>query len=204
MEVSTIAAFWAISMLFVITPGADWAYAITAGLSNRAATPAVGGLLAGHLVATIAVSAGAGVLINSIPHAMVVLTIIGAAYLLWLGIGMLRHPSVPSTENIQVQTTSASWALKGFGVSGLNPKVFLLFLAVLPQFSQSSAGLSVSVQMAVLGLVHVLNCAIAYTLVAAFANSVLRSRPEAARIVSQLSGAAMVGIAVLLTFEQIH
>lgn len=204
MEVSTVAAFWAISMFFVITPGADWAYAITAGLSNRAATPAVGGLLTGHLVATIAVSAGAGVLISSIPHAMATLTIAGAAYLLWLGIGMLRHPPVPDTGNAQVQTTSASWALKGFGVSGLNPKVFLLFLAVLPQFSEPSAVLPVSVQMAVLGLVHVFNCAVAYTLVAAFANAVLRSRPEAARFVSRLSGAAMVGIAVLLTFEQMH
>ena len=35
MEISTVAAFWAVSLLFVITPGADWAYAINAGLRQR-------------------------------------------------------------------------------------------------------------------------------------------------------------------------
>ena len=35
MAGSTVAAFWAVSFLLVITPGADWAYAIAAGLRHR-------------------------------------------------------------------------------------------------------------------------------------------------------------------------
>ncbi|WP_394525483.1 hypothetical protein [Paenarthrobacter nicotinovorans] len=35
MPFGTLAAFWAVSFLFVITPGADWAYAISAGLRHR-------------------------------------------------------------------------------------------------------------------------------------------------------------------------
>jgi hypothetical protein len=35
MPVATIAAFWGVSMLFVLTPGADWAYAIPSGLRHR-------------------------------------------------------------------------------------------------------------------------------------------------------------------------
>ncbi len=58
MAVATIAAFWAVSFLFVITPRADWAYAIAAGLRHRTVLPAVGGLLAGHLAATAVVAAG--------------------------------------------------------------------------------------------------------------------------------------------------
>ena len=52
MAVTTLAAFWAVSVLFVLTPGADWAYAIAAGLRHRSVLPAVGGMLTGHLLAT--------------------------------------------------------------------------------------------------------------------------------------------------------
>ncbi|MEU7747462.1 hypothetical protein [Nonomuraea sp. NPDC049158] len=44
----------AVSSAFVVTPGADWAYAIAAGLRHRTVLPAVGGLLIGHLAATAA------------------------------------------------------------------------------------------------------------------------------------------------------
>jgi threonine/homoserine/homoserine lactone efflux protein len=43
MAGGTVAAFWAVSFLFVVTPGADWAYAIAAGLRHRVVLPAVGG-----------------------------------------------------------------------------------------------------------------------------------------------------------------
>ena len=60
MTLSVLAAFWAVSFLFIITPGADWAYAISAGMRGRWVTPAVAGLLSGHLLATIIVAAGVG------------------------------------------------------------------------------------------------------------------------------------------------
>ncbi len=59
MAGGTVAAFWAVSFLLVITPGADWAYAIAAGLRHSTVLPAVGGLLTGHLAATAVVAAGA-------------------------------------------------------------------------------------------------------------------------------------------------
>src|SRR3954469_12259806 len=104
MSVAMIAAFWAVSMLFVLTPGADWAYAISSGLRHRSVVPALGGLLSGHLLATVVVAAGgAGVLggfplgvaalLAGSPVVLPVLTVVGAAYLVWLGIGMLRHPA---------------------------------------------------------------------------------------------------------------
>jgi threonine/homoserine/homoserine lactone efflux protein len=97
MAGATVAAFWAVSFLFVMTPGADWAYAIAAGLRHRVVLPAVAGLLAGHLLATAVVAAGVGALVTRLPMVLTVLTAVGAAYLVWLGIGMLAHPgSAPS------------------------------------------------------------------------------------------------------------
>ena len=94
-------------------------------------------------------------------------------------------------------------AAKGAGISGLNPKVFLLFLALLPQFTDPDAAWPLAVQIAVLGLVHVASCAVVYTGVGTGARLVLRARPAAARAVTRLSGAAMVVIGVLLLVEQL-
>ena len=95
MAGGTVTAFWAVSFLFVVTPGADWAYAIAAGLRHRVVLPAVGGLLAGHLVATAVVAAGVGALVARLPLLLTVLTLAGALYLVWLGTGTLARPAVP-------------------------------------------------------------------------------------------------------------
>ena len=65
--------------------------------------------------------------------ALTALTLLGAGYLLWIGINMLRHPPTPSAGDAQASGSWLRWAGKGICVSGLNPKVFLLFLALLPQ-----------------------------------------------------------------------
>ncbi|GAA1012107.1 lysine transporter LysE [Acrocarpospora pleiomorpha] len=203
MAVGTVAAFWAVSLMFVVTPGADWAYAIAAGLRHRTVLPAVGGLLIGHLAATAVVAAGVAALVARSPLVMTALTVAGAAYLVWLGIGTLARPSAPQAG---AEPAAGSWVrqvAKGAGISGLNPKVFLLFLALLPQFADPDAAWPVAVQIVVLGLVHVASCAVVYTGVGAGARRVLRARPAAARAVTRFSGAAMVGIGVLLLAEQL-
>lgn len=202
MAVSTIVAFWAVSLLFVITPGADWAYAIAAGLRYRTVLPAVGGLLAGHLLATAVVAAGVATLVAGSPPVLAVLTVAGAGYLVWLGIGMLRHPSAPHATDEHASGSRAWQAVRGLGTSGLNPKVFLLFLALLPQFTRPAASWPLAVQIFVLGLVHMTSCAVIYTAVGAGAKRVLRARPAAARIVTRFSGAAMVLIGVALLADQ--
>jgi hypothetical protein len=68
MPVATIAAFWGGSMLFVLTPGADWAYAIASGLRHRSVVPAVGGLLSGHLIAIVVVAAEVAALLAGSPR----------------------------------------------------------------------------------------------------------------------------------------
>ncbi|MFS2197197.1 LysE family translocator [Pseudomonas sp. Pseusp3] len=203
MTFSVFVAFWAVSILFVITPGADWAYAISAGLKHRVVIPAVGGLLSGHLIATMVVAGGVGTLVANHPVAMSVLTITGAGYLLWLGINMLVRPATPHADEVQASGSWKRWALKGLCVSGLNPKVFLLFLALLPQFADATAPWPVPMQMIALGLVHTFSCGVIYLLVGFGSQVVLRARPAAARLVSRFSGAAMILIAVALFAEQL-
>lgn len=204
MTFSVFVAFWAVSILFIITPGADWAYAISAGLRHRVVLPAVGGLLSGHLIATVIVAAGVGTLIAKHPVALSVLTVAGAGYLLWLGANMLARPSTPHTDEIQVSGSWTRWALKGLCVSGLNPKVFLLFLALLPQFADAAAPWPVPMQMVALGLVHTVSCGVVYLLVGFGSHAVLRARPAAARRVSRFSGAAMILIALVLLIEHVQ
>ncbi|MFJ5957281.1 LysE family translocator [Paenarthrobacter sp. NPDC092416] len=202
MPLGTMAAFWAVSFLFVVTPGADWAYAISAGLRHRTVIPAVAGLLSGHLAATLIVAAGVGALLAGSPLVLSVLTIAGSAYLVWLGLGMLRNPSVPQAG----ESIDGSWArqaVKGAGISGLNPKVFLLFLALLPQFTNTNNAWPMWAQIIALGLIHVASCAIIYICVGTGARAVLKTRPSAARWVTRVSGAAMILIGMFLLIEQV-
>jgi threonine/homoserine/homoserine lactone efflux protein len=203
MTFSVFVAFWAVSFLFVVTPGADWAYAISAGLKGRVVIPAVGGLLSGHLIATMIVAGGVGTLAANHPTALAVLTVAGAGYLLWLGLNMLAHPATPNADDVQTSGSWKRWAMKGLCVSGLNPKVFLLFLALLPQFTDTTAAWPVPMQMIALGLIHTVSCGVIYLLVGFGSQVVLQARPAAARFVSRFSGVAMIIIAVVLLTEQL-
>jgi threonine/homoserine/homoserine lactone efflux protein len=203
MAFGAVAAFWAVSFLFVITPGADWAYAISAGLRHRTVIPAVGGLLTGHLAATAVVAAGLGAVVAGSPVVLSVLTVAGSAYLVWLGIGVLRSPSIPQAGEEPAQGSWIRQVLKGAGISGLNPKLFLLFLALLPQFTDPNGSWPLAGQIVVLGLIHVASCAVVYTGVGSGARVVLRTRPAAARAVTRVSGVAMVLIGMFLLAEQL-
>ncbi|WDS35055.1 LysE family translocator [Pseudoxanthomonas sp.] len=202
MTTHLLLAFWAVSILFVITPGADWAFAISAGIRGKAVWPAVTGLLSGHIAATLVVAAGVGTLVAQQPDVLTVLTCIGSTYLLWLGIRMLLARTVDMRASPTGEISALSWWTKGACVSGLNPKVFLLFLALLPQFVDPTSRWPVSAQMVTLGLVHILSCAVVYVAVGFGARKMLGARPSAATTVTRISGAAMLAIAMVLLIRQ--
>ena len=205
MSFAAITAFWAVSFLLVITPGADWAYVISAGLRGRPfVLPSVVGLTCGALLATLAVAAGVGSLVEQNPMLLTLLTIAGAAYLAWLGIAMLRHPSQVSADSEHAQKDEGDtwrWAVKGASVSGLNPKQLLLLLALLPQFVRPAEPWPVAAQIMALGAVHAGSCALVYFGVGWGSQSVLRARPSAALVVSRVSGVLMLVIALWLLAE---
>lgn len=90
---------------------------------------------------------------------------------------------------------------EGIGISLLNPKVFLLFLALLPQFTSQSAGWPAGAEIIVLGVLHVGNCAIMYFAVGHGARTILTARPHAAKIIGTLSGIVMIGLGIALVVE---
>lgn len=191
-------------MLFVSTPGADWAYAITSGLRQRSGMlPGVSGMLAGHLTATFIVAAGVAALLAASNTAMTILTAAGAAYLIWLGISALRHPAVPDLQSESVPFGQGHLFAKGIGISLLNPKVFLLFLALLPGFANPNAPWPVGVQMIVLGILHVISCGVVYFAIGYGAAAILTRKPHAAKLVGILSGIVMILLGLALIIEKL-
>jgi threonine/homoserine/homoserine lactone efflux protein len=160
-------------------------------------------MLLGYIAITLVVAAGVGAVVSSVPAIMTALTGLGAGYLAWLGICVLRDPPVP-TQDDEVARPSVGWFVQGFGISGLNPKALLLYLALLPQFISSAAAWPLWLQMVVLGLVQIVNCGIVYTAVGVGSKIVLAARPGAARVVGCVSGVIMIGLALVLVVELVR
>ncbi|WP_328502670.1 LysE family translocator [Streptomyces sp. NBC_00457] len=206
MDSGTLISFLAVDLLLVCVPGADWAYVISAGLRGRSPLPAVAGLVAGYALHTALATAGLAVLVAKSPGLLTALTVAGAAYLVWLGWGVLRNPGVPGVPGADqaVETSRGRVFLRGATISGLNPKGLLLYLSVLPQFLVAGAGqLPVPVQTATLGVLHMACCAAVYLTVGLLARAVLGARPSAARAVTRTSGAAMLGIGAFLLVQRL-
>jgi threonine/homoserine/homoserine lactone efflux protein len=199
---SSVLAFWGVAALLIVVPGPDWAFAISAGL-RRQVVPAACGILLGYVAMTIVVAAGVGILIASTPAALTILTIAGGLYLVWLGVKTARHPARPSSSPGRPTSSRLSTLLQGMAVSGLNPKGLLIFVTMLPQFTDPAASWPLPVQMTALGMAFTATCAVVYLCVGACAQRLLQASPSASRIVSRVSGASMVVIGIVLLVERI-
>ncbi|KAB1642710.1 LysE family translocator [Gulosibacter chungangensis] len=202
MDWPMVASFWGVSILLVLTPGMDWAYVISAGLGRRQGVlPAVLGVLSGHAIATLAVSAGLATLVAASPVTMTILTFAGSGYMIWLGIQILRQPANTNLETRAISANNSRLFVKGLVMNLLNPKLYLFFVALLPQFISTTASWPIGVQIVLLGGIHILTCAGAYFAVGYGASSILIGRPRAAKIVGILSGVVMVGLGLALIAE---
>ncbi|MFF2389503.1 LysE family translocator [Agromyces sp. NPDC058104] len=231
MDVQLLLACSVMMTLMVLLPGPDWAYLIAAGASGRSIVPPLAGVLLGYLAIVAAVAVGVGAAVAAVPAVIVALTFAAAAYLIHLGVRVLRDPPVVVAPAGAAGAGGAGGAAsaggaaaggdldgrppavasdrpwrrlaQGAGVSGLNPKGLLVLVVLLPQFTDAAGSWPIPVQLAVLGLLFVGCCALVYTGVGLGARAVLRLRPSAMRIVSRVSGAAMIVLAVVLVAEQV-
>lgn len=199
MRASVVATFLVVDALLVLTPGPDWAYVIAVGLDDGTLLPAVAGLVAGYGLLTVFVAAGLGVLITTSPGALTAVTLIGGTYLVWLGVAVLSRTAPAALRATAPEPRSpVGVAARGAGTSGLNPKGLLLFVAVLPQFVDRGGTWPVAMQIAVLGAVHMTNCAVGYLALGSLARSVLGRRPSVAGALTRAAGGAMMILGVLL------
>jgi threonine/homoserine/homoserine lactone efflux protein len=203
MDTTTLAAFLAVDLLLVFTPGADWAYAISAGLRDRSVVPAVAGLIAGYAGYTVLAVAGLVVVVASSATLLTALTVAGAGYLIWLGWGVLRQPAALAASEETLDSSPLRIMVKGAGISGLNPKALLLYFSLFPQFIDPATDWSVAAQTGLFGTLHMAACAVVYLAVAVLARTVLKARPSAARAVTRVSGATMIVIGVILLVERL-
>src|SRR5688572_6806624 len=129
-------------LLLNITPGADLALigARSAGQGFRSGAAAALGVGAGCFVHVAAAALGLSALVASSATAFTVLRWVGAAYLVWLGIGLLRSDGAGAAAATPAPALS-TWRsfVQGFLTNALNPKVALFFLAFLPQFIETNA-----------------------------------------------------------------
>jgi threonine/homoserine/homoserine lactone efflux protein len=219
VAVSSIAAFWAVAAVLIAVPGADWAYVIGTVLGRRPVMLAVGGLVIGYTAVTVVVAAGVGALVARTPASLTALTVAGGLYLIWLGVRasartaghgiQYKPPGTPAgapagPTGVQAKPGAGGGTLvRGIGVSGLNPKGLLVFLALLPQFTNPRVGWPLTLQLAVLGLVFTVTCALFYLSMGTLIRRILAAKPGAARAISRVSGAAMIVIGLLLLVERL-
>lgn len=85
MDIALVMQFWVVAVMLALTPGADWAYAISAGLRARSIAPSILGMIAGYTVVIVAVALGLGALVTAYPVTLTTLTVVGALYLIFLG-----------------------------------------------------------------------------------------------------------------------
>jgi threonine/homoserine/homoserine lactone efflux protein len=203
MAVSSIAAFWAVAALLIVVPGADWAYVIGTVLGGRSVVLAVSGIALGYAGMTIIVAAGVGALVARTPASLSALTVAGGCYLIWLGSRTLIRPAGHGVAAGAAAGSDRAALVKGIGVSGLNPKGLLVFLALLPQFVSPRGSWPLAVQLGVLGLVFTLSCAVFYLSMGSVIRRILSARPAVARVITRVSGAAMILIGALLLAERL-
>jgi threonine/homoserine/homoserine lactone efflux protein len=203
VSVGAILAFWGVALLLIVVPGADWAFTIGAGARQRAVVPAVAGLVIGYAAMTTVVAAGVGALVSGSPAALTALSVVGGAYLMWHGATTLRQTAAELGTGSAPARSRWATLTQGIGVSGLNPKGLLVFLALLPQFTDRRSSWPIAEQLAVLGLVFTVTCAVFYLVLGTFARTVLQARPGAARTVARISGVGMLAVGALLIVERL-
>lgn len=185
-------AYTAACLLLVISPGPDNLLAIGRGLSQGRLAAIVSGTAsgAGILFHTTTASLGLTLLMQTSAIAFWIVKIIGAGYLMWLGIKVLRSRNLINFAPA-AKLPLRSIFLTGFLSAALNPKPGLFVLAFIPQFVNPQLG-SVTTQMFVYGLWFAFLTAVGFALMGVFATtltSALRSRP---RVVNGLNVGAGV------------
>lgn len=130
------------------TPGVDLVLVLTRTLQHgvRAGLAAALGICAGSVLHALAAAFGLAALLAASAAAFTAVKWVGAAYLLWLAMGMAREATRPSSGDGTAPTGAerrdvppAMAFRQGLLTNVLNPKVALFFLALLPQFIAADA-----------------------------------------------------------------
>ncbi|MEP6837540.1 MAG: LysE family translocator [Bradyrhizobium sp.] len=205
-HITTLLAFALVSLGIVLTPGPNMIYLISRSLTQGPAAGIVslGGVALGFLFYMLCAAFGITALLFAVPYAYDALRFAGAAYLLWMAWQALRPGgrSPFQVKTLQVDGPRKLFAM-GFVTNLLNPKIAMLYLALLPQFIDPAVG-SVLTQSLVLGTIQTVISVGINAVIALTAGSIatfLGTRPTWLLVQRWLMGTVLAGLAVKLAFE---
>lgn len=204
LSASQVLGFAVTCLIVIAIPGPSVLFVIGRALAygRRTALASVAGNVAGVQVVAMSVALGVGTLVQRSDTVFGVVKFGGAAYLVWLGVKAIRHRRSLESAIVVAAAPLGGWraAAEGFTVGVANPKAYVLFAAVLPQFANSSAG-HVPVQLLLLSLVSLPIGLISdgsWGLVASGARAWFARSPRRLELVGGLGGLTMIGLGVTL------
>lgn len=203
IDLGVLLAFVPAVTLVVLSPGPDTIYALTRGLSGGRADGIVAalGTATGVLIHTTAAVLGLAAILRASAEAYLLVTYMGAAYLVYLGVRTARNDeSFELRDGTVAEDRSLARSYRRAVVVNVsNPKVAVFVLAFFPQFVP--AGANATLQMSVLGLSYaglslLYLCGVA--LLAGRVRSLLLGSPIARRVIRYASGSVLIGFGVHL------
>jgi len=206
VDLSTLLAFAMAVLAIVLSPGPDTIlilrYALTSG--PKAGFAAVAGVQIGLILHTLLAVVGISVIIASSPALFRMVAIAGAAYLAWLGFQAFREGGLAMLDGARQPVSAAKACRDAILTNVLNPKVILLFLALLPNFVVIGRG-DVPAQLATLSATLIIINVAWQAPMAWAANGIRRwlLRPRVQRVVSRVTGVILLMFAGLLLYEHI-
>ena len=198
------------SLVLIVVPGPGVLFVVGRALAHgrRTALATALGHAAGNYVVAACVAVGLGALLQRSVEAFVIVKIAGALYLIWLGVHAIRHRKSLADAMAVATPPREGWrAARDGAVVGLtNPKAYILFGAILPQFVNRAAG-HVPAQMLVLALVSVAIGAISdcsWGFAASAARAWFARSPRRIEMVGGAGGLAMIGVGVTVAITGRH
>lgn len=157
----------------IVVPGMDMIFVLANSLAGgtRAGLAAIAGIMAGGIVHTITGTLGVTVLTVLIPQLFLPMVLLGAAYMVWVGIGLMRSSITVDRVEGATAPSHVTTAWRGFLTCMLNPKAWLFILAVFPQFMKPHYG-PILQQALVMGLLTIVMQFLIYGVVALGAGKV--------------------------------
>lgn len=203
-----LVAFIVVSIIIMITPGPDMLFVLGCGIRGgpRAGLLATAGVATSEAVHIAVAAAGLAALLAAVPVAFTVVKIAGAAFLIYLGIQMIRHRNDSQRELPASRggMPGRRAYLIGLTTNLLNPKMVTFTLAFLPQFINPQLG-HVGMQFAILGAILIATEFIVDGTVGLLAGRIgqwLRTRRKARRRVDTATGGIFIGLGVRLALER--
>jgi threonine/homoserine/homoserine lactone efflux protein len=199
-------AFFVTTAVFAYIPGPAMLYAAaqTVARGRTAGLMATLGIHLGCYVHIIAAAAGLSILFHAVPALYLAVKLLGAAYLVWLGISLFRAKDDVAVPSGSLPRSGRRAFLQSVTVEVLNPKTAIFFVAFLPQFVDGGAAFPVWLQLAVLGTMVNLMFSSADLVCVFLAGAVmgrLRRSDRARRMMQRVGGAVLVGLGVRLALH---